>query len=118
MSHISSRQVGRVVDLSLMDLSLMRACAPARRRRDASRARDQARPEHRALHDAPRFLVNKATGLSFENEIFMLRKRPRPELRLGVFHRQKAWSGKPWPRRSVSAGAGCTLLQPLRLKPD
>src|SRR5207245_7952964 len=57
MTHIRPRPVSRVVDLSLM-----RDSGPARRRRAASRARDQARPEHRALHDAPRFLVNKATG--------------------------------------------------------
>src|SRR2546428_684959 len=35
MPHISPRQVGRVVDLGLMDLSLTRDGGPARRRRAA-----------------------------------------------------------------------------------
>jgi hypothetical protein len=43
MLHISLRQIGRVLDLGLMDLSLMRACAPARRQRAATGARDQPR---------------------------------------------------------------------------
>src|SRR6266545_1922516 len=72
MPHIRSRPVSRILDLSLMDFSLMRAGGPTRRQRAPRRAPDQA-----LLHDARCFLVSKAPELQFGNQIFMLPKRAR-----------------------------------------
>src|SRR5947207_3874043 len=61
MPHIRSRQVSRILDLSLMDFSLMRAGGPTRRQRaPEARTRSGNGGNTELLHDARCFLVSKA----------------------------------------------------------